>query len=402
MSIFNFVFNKKKLSEKSSQTSDEKTLESPASAAPPSNLDSETFAKLADISRAGYRYLKKGDLSEALSMFRQIIEIEPDNHYALVGIGDTYRKKLRFREAAQYYQRCLEAHPRNNYALFGLADCFRQQNQFHNAIDVWEEYLQYDDQNVTVLTRVADAYRKVKDSKRSEELYRRVLDIEPNNAYALTGLGHLHYGLHNYNTSLTYWHQIYGEQALSADIRVLTSIGNCYRKLKSFEEGTSYFEEALAKEETNFYALFGLADCYRGLQYFDKSLLYWNRILEKDPRNKIILTRAGDAYRHQQQLDLAEDYYERALSIKYDTYAVLGLATVYIISQRFDEAARRLEGLLKNHAQNYRIYPALMECYVFLQDRIAAVNLLEKFRELEDPQPQVRHRMYDYKLQLGI
>ena len=374
MPVFRFYKKRQHQSENGTQKNIEGKLPSP----PPENQESneeitekpldDTHIILTDLSRAGYRHIKNGELSEALSSFRKIMEIDPDNHYALVGIGDVYRKELRFQEARKYYQRCLEFQPRNNYALFGLADCLRQQNHFRQAIDVWEEYLQFDSQNVTVLTRVADAYRKIRNSKRSEELYIQVLELEPRNSYALTGLGHLHYNRHNYDRSLEYWNQIYHEQGLNADIRVLTSIGNCYRKLKSFNEGTTYFKAVLTKEDRNFYALFGLADCYRGLHYLDKSLVYWNRILERDPRNKLILTRAGDAYRQQQQLNQAEDYYERALSIKYDTYAILGLAMIYIIRQEYEEAANRLEGLLKNHARNHRIYPVLMECYVSLRE----------------------------------
>ena len=103
-------------------------------------------------------------------------------------------------------------------------------------------------------------------------------------------------------------------QAEAVDIRVLTSIGNCYRKLKQFESGVPYFEKALAKEPDNFYALFGLADCYRGTARPNLSLDYWNRILAKDPRNKVILTRAGDAYRkHKEPLGaLVADFLGRA------------------------------------------------------------------------------------------
>ncbi len=358
--------------------------------------------KLAEISRMGYRYLKKGELTAAINSFMEILDIEPNNHYALVGIGDACRKKLRFDEAINYYEHCLQFHPHNNYALFGLADAYRQQHQFSRAIDVWEKYLKYDSRNVTVLTRVADAYQKVRNVRQAEKLYAQVLEIEPQNAYALTGLGHLYYHLHNYVRSLEYWHKIYREQNSQPDIRVLTSIGNCYRKQKSFEQGSAYFEEALEREKNNFYALFGLADCFRGMHVLEKSLIYWNRILEENPQNKIILTRAGDAYCQQRKFEKAREYYEKALDIKYDIYAVLGLANVHIYCEEYLEATQSLENLLKNHIQNYRVYIPLMECYVQLDNRLAAVDLLEKFRNLDSIQPHASAKMNVLKQKLGI
>jgi tetratricopeptide (TPR) repeat protein len=155
----------------------------------------EEYAEIANLSRQGYQLLKKGNVSDAIECFREIIEVDPENNYALVGIGDAYRKKRRYQEATHYYQRCLQFYPENNYALFGLADCYRN----HEAVpsghrSLGKISLVLDDRNVTVLTRVADAYRKVKNLERSEAIYLSVLEMEkPTIAYALIGLGHLHY-----------------------------------------------------------------------------------------------------------------------------------------------------------------------------------------------------------------
>ncbi len=359
-------------------------------------------AKIASLSRKGYQYLKKGQLTEAIDFFRHIIEIDPSNNYALVGIGDAYRKKCCYQEATRYYQRCLESYPDNNYALFGLADCYGSLKQFQRAIEIWEKYLKLDDQNVTVLTRVADTYRKVKNLERSEAIYRQVLEMEPGNEYALIGLGHLHYDFKNFDVALDYWQKIYELQGDKIDIRALTSIGNCYRKLKLFRDGTHYFHEALEREPSNFYALFGLGDCYRGLNEPDMSLKYWAKILQKDPQNKVILTRAGDACRRQDKYDEAEEFYHQALNIEFDTYAVLGLATINKQRQRYAEAARSLEGLLKNGARIYRIYPELMECYLKLKDKHSAKLLWESFEKLKGTQPLIQQQMRELKQAMGV
>ncbi len=127
-------------------------------------------------------------------------------------------------------------------------------------------------------------------------------------------------------------------QGDKVDIRVLTSIGNCFRKLKQFDRGVPYFEKALEREPDNFYALFGIADCFRGVGKQSNSLVYWNKILQKDPRNKVILTRAGDAYRNLGDLEKATKYYEEALNIEFDVYAILGLAVIARTQGKWDDA----------------------------------------------------------------
>jgi len=345
----------------------------------------ETQMKLnqvSDLSQKGYQLLRESLTDRAISCFREILELENDNNYALVGLGDAYRKKRRYRDAIQYYQKCLDHHRGNNYALFGLADCYKAMKQFNRAIDIWEEYLHHDDKNITVLTRIADAYRKVRNFDRSKELYLKVLEMEERNSYAIIGLGHLHYDFKEYKDALHYWERMIELSPIGVDIRVLTSIGNCHRKMKTFEKGVPYFEQALDMQPDNFYALFGLADCYRGMNQQSKSLIYWNRILDRDDRNKVILTRAGDAYRHLGDLDQAEDYYKKALNIEYDHYAVLGLAMINKEKKNYKEAITSLEQLIRNDTKNHRFYLESAYCHESMGNKDGALKVLSNYLKM--------------------
>ncbi len=339
-------------------------------------------AEIAELSQRGYQLLKENLLDEAEEYFRRILEQEDSNNYALVGLGDSARKRRDFRTAISHYEKCLEHHPDNNYALFGLADCYKSLKHFHRAIKIWERYLKHDDQNITVLTRVADAYRKVRNFTGSKDLYLRVLEMQEDNAYALIGLGHLHYDFKDYENALHYWGRMYDLHGESVDIRVLTSMGNCHRKMKTFPQGVPLFEQALKRQPNNFYALFGLADCYRGMGEPDRSLEYWNRILERDPSNKVILTRAGDAYRCMGKHDLAERYYTKALNIEFDEYAVLGLALINKSKGNHQQAIDSLQGLLRSDDKNHRLYLELAECYLEVGDRREAQTVLKRVEEL--------------------
>ncbi len=315
------------------------------------------------LSRQGYQLLKQSAYGEAAARFGQALEIEPANCYALVGLGDVARRQMRPREAVAYYEKCLEHSPDNAFALFGLADSYRALRKHREALRIWERYLHHDSENVTVLTRVADAYRKVRNKDKSRDLYRKVLEIEPDNPYALIGLGHLHYDFREYEEALACWMRMYRLGGRSVDIRVLTSIGNSYRKLKDFRAAVPFFNEALEKEPGNFYALFGLADCYRGLNDPEQSLHYWNSILKNDPTNRVILTRAGDAHRSMGELDQAKRCYLEALEIGDDLYAQLGLAIIAREQGDYAQSIALLETLRRSDPDAYRVYIELAATY---------------------------------------
>jgi tetratricopeptide (TPR) repeat protein len=254
-------------------------------------------------------------------------------------------------------------------------------NQFGKAIETWNKYLERDADNITVLTRIADAYRKLHDFKNSKFNYERVLELEEDNPYAIIGLGHLHYDFKEYRDALYYWEKMLKTRSMSqVDIRVLTSIGNCHRKLKSFDDGIAYFDAALQRERNNFFALFGLADCFRGLNQPRRALDYWNLILAQDPRNKVILTRVGDAFCALGNYEKAAECYNRAINIEFDVYAVLGLAIIDKMHGDFVEAIRSLKTLLEYDQKNHRIYLELAECYQHLGEKDTAVAILREYQ----------------------
>ena len=335
---------------------------------------------IAELSHQGYQLLRDGSYDDAVERFESVLELEPGNSYALVGLGDIARKRGKHHDAVGYYQRCIEHDPDNAFALFGLADSYRSLRKYHEALAIWERYLAHDDENVTVLTRVADAYRKVRRKRRSHELYERVLELEPDNPYALVGLGHLHYDFREYEEALSSWQRMHELAGTSVDIRVLTSIGNCYRKLRRYRAGIPFFEEALEREPDNFYALFGLADCYRGLNDPAQSLVYWKRILEKDPQNRVILTRAGDAHRTMGELDEAEECYRAALAIGDDLYANLGLAIAARMRGDREAAIEMLNELKRREPDNHRVYVELAATHARAGSPEDAIRVLAEYQ----------------------
>ncbi len=339
----------------------------------------EQIVNIAELSKKGYQLIKVNELDEATGYFQQILEIDPENTYALVGLGDTARKRADFPEAIEYYNTCLRYHEDNNYALFGLADSYKALKKFHKAIDIWEKYLVKDEKNITVLTRIADAYKKVRNFPKSKEIYLKALEMESENPYALIGLGYLHFDFKYYAEALKYWETVLTLVGNENNIKILTALGNCHRKLKSFEQGLGYFQRALEIEDNNFYALFGLADCYRGMKHHEESLDFWCRILAFDSNNKVILTRTGDACRNLGQLDEADDYYRKALNVGFDAYAVLGLALINQEREKYQDAIDSLEKLMKSDPKNARLHHILAECYMSLKDKAKAIQILSDF-----------------------
>ena len=324
---------------------------------------------------------------------------EENEHLALLSQqGYQLLKENMYEEARARFEEILAEDRENNYALFGLAESYRELKQYNRAVQHWEKYLEHDDKNVTVLTRVADAYRKARNFERSRELYLQVLDLEEQNPYALIGLGHLYYDFKRFENALHYWEAMYKISGESVDIRVLTSLGNCHRKLKTYEQGIPYFAKAIEREPDNFYALYGLADCYRGMHKPEQALEYWCKLRDIDGTNKVILTRIGDAYRNMDQYDTAEEYYQKALNIAFDSYAVLGLAIIHRIRKNYDAAITTLEDLVNSDPSNVRATLELARCYEELKRIPEALAILSRHTQaVRNPSKSILRRIAELR-----
>ena len=323
---------------------------------------------LVNLSKQGNRHLRECALAQAEKTFQEILELEPGNSYALVGLAQVAKRQGELAKAIDFYQKCLRLAPYNSVAMLGLADCYRASNQLAKSLALWEKHLELHGKDTAVLTRMADAYRRTKRVEKAKQAYAAALANDPNNAYALIGLGYLCFEVQSYPDALKYWSQAHALEATRADVRLLTNLGNCHRKLKSFDLGVPYFQRALELDQGNFFALFGLADCYRGLHQPEQSLHYWQQILARDPANKIVLTRAGDALRQLGQIDAAQARYQAALQIGFDCFAAMGLATVLKIQGHYQEALTQLQSVLAGDPANPRLQQLVTDC----QQRIDA------------------------------
>ena len=311
------------------------------------------------LSKEGYALIKQNKCAKAIEVFRTILDADSNNVYALVGIGDALRKQKEYTKAHAYYERCLEDNPTNSFAIFGIADILRSQEKYAEAIRYWERYLLYDANNIAVITRTADCYRRIDNVEKSKEYYNKALALDAKNCYAFIGLGWLYFGIKDFPHALKIWLQVLKCPHDKDDIRVYTTIGNCYYKLKEYDNAIKYYNMAADRAPDNFYVLFGLANCYRGISDYKKSIEYLDKVLKKDSRNQVILSRLGDLYANISEFKKAKEYYVQALKIKFDVFATFGMARLAYREGRYDDAITELAQLLRHTQISTRVHREL-------------------------------------------
>lgn len=297
------------------------------------------------LSKLGRSYLRKHLYSEAEAVFREALELDPQNSYILVGLGDTTREMKKYDESIAYYERVLEFDAINVFALRGIGDSYRGILQHKRAIPYWMRYLDCNKDDIYVMVRLAESFNKTGNFDKAEAFYLKALAVNSEDKYALLGIGSLYYKVENDDKALAYF-----DKLLSLDdsyVAVLTMVGNIYRRRREYERAAEFYEKAASIESWNSFALFGLGDCQRGLANLDQAIFWWSKILEHEPHNQDLLTRVGDAMLNLEKLDQSLEHYMRSLQVGFDLYALLGMSKLYRTQGNWTEAEKACQQILE-------------------------------------------------------
>jgi tetratricopeptide (TPR) repeat protein len=320
-----------------------------------------------ELSKRGNKLLRGGNYQEAEKILLEGAELDPDNPYILVGLGDLYRETRKFVKSISHYERILASDSRNVFALRGIGDSYRGMNQHEKAIPYWQSYLECNPEDIQVMTRVGDSYKKLKNLKESERYYQMALGLAPDDRYALLGIGSLYYKMEKDDEAL-----LYLERLLALDdnyVAVLTMVGNIYRRRKDYDQAIVNYSKAVAYEPENTFALYGLGDCYRWQRNYEQVVHWWGCILEKEPRNQVMHSRVGDAYFNMGKDKEALEHYQASLKIRFDPYAYLGICRIHRKNGRLEEAEQVCRKILEQAPDHLRALEELSEIYRELDDQ---------------------------------
>ena len=63
--------------------------------------------RVLELGKLANQLKRKGKLKQAEETYRELLNLDPYNTYALVGLGDLKRRSGRFEDAIGFYKQCL-------------------------------------------------------------------------------------------------------------------------------------------------------------------------------------------------------------------------------------------------------------------------------------------------------
>ncbi len=118
-----------------------------------------------------------GKDEEAIETYDKILQLDKNEIHILTIVGKLCWRISDFPRAENYFKRALVVDPQNTYALFGLGNCYRWQRQYAEALEVWQKILLISNGTQALHTRMGDAYCHLKRLPEAETSYIKSLEF---------------------------------------------------------------------------------------------------------------------------------------------------------------------------------------------------------------------------------
>ncbi len=146
----------------------------------------EAYKRLAGI------HAQLGELEKALTLYRKVFEINPDDLEACLALADLHNQRRDYDQSIVILEQALRQNPREQKILAALASVYDCLGKSDDALAAYQQALQIMPENRELLSNVARMYLNKNDYQKALQQYGKVLSLDPDDFEA------------NYNVGLLY------------------------------------------------------------------------------------------------------------------------------------------------------------------------------------------------------
>lgn len=264
----------------------------------------------------GLCYQEMGQIEEAISLYRQALEQEPNFVWACHSLATLYFELENYSQAFRYFGKASFINPRDPGNLFLLAECFMDAERYDLAMSELEKLLLCGPHK-RIRAEVHNALGYLWLRKREMAIARdhlsQAIELEPELSVAYFNMAELARMEKNLPLAETQLKNAIDLDPQYADAWL--ELGFVHLENKKLDDAESCFDNVLGLVSGEPYALMGLAKVAQHRKQFDKQLELSKQAFDADPEMAEICNNLGIAQECSQNWQEAEEAYRRALAL---------------------------------------------------------------------------------------
>ncbi|MEN8211867.1 MAG: tetratricopeptide repeat protein [Thermodesulfobacteriota bacterium] len=313
-----------------------------------------------------------------LQAYQKILELEPGNHRAQLGMGLYYYKINMKKKAANLFMKLGREVESGSRLIMVAVDEYITRKKYQDAVIVFSQMLKGYPDNSTLNFFTAMSYEAVNNFQKAIFYY---LKIEPDYSQykkTILNITYLYKELGQDQTALQFLEGKHEE--LPEDIDIIIYLASFYEKEKKYEKAVKLLQKGLENSPENTSLLFRLGAIQDKAGFKEESLNSMKKIIKIDPEDASALNYLGYSYADQGiLLDEALILIKKANKIKPDDgYITDSLGWVYYKMGDYKKAVEILEKAAELTSFETIISDHLGDAYLKADQLNKALNTYQK------------------------
>ena len=310
----------------------------------------------------GYARLKTNQIFRAISVFQEIIKLYPQNTDAKFYLGVIYYQKHQDSDAEKLFNSILEEiQCDRTYNYLGLLKL--DQNKIADAINYFQFAIKIEPNNAFYHYNLGTAYSLNGWLIEAEDSFKKAVSIEPNNIVYNYSLAYLYYEKKDFQRSQETIDHILLIDPNYVDAIILKSLINAQKG--NIIDAKNTLQNLSEKISNNDFLYYAMAKIYKEFPMYKEAVECLQKALFIKPESLEYLSELADCYCELGQYQTAKDIATKVLYLnKHFIYAHLLLAKLNIKQERYAEAAKIIENIIKldnSCAEAYRYKSLIFE-----------------------------------------
>jgi superkiller protein 3 len=254
---------------------------------------------------------KEGDYQGAEEIWRQVIEQDPNNAPAYLGLGNRLRDQNKLEEAIAAYERAIAVDPNYAFGYVGLGNALRENNQLESAKVQYEQAIELNPNLPGVYWNLGNVLADLGNFQGAIAQFRIALKLKPDSVPVYNDLGAALLRLGNVEEAIATYNQAIelGSQFVSSYL----GLGNALRENNQLDQAIEAYKSAIQLDAFDASSYFGLGDIYYQQKDWQQAVEDYQAgvRLEEDDR---VYTALGYAWQQLGKLEEAIAAYTSAIN----------------------------------------------------------------------------------------
>ena len=243
--------------------------------ADPKNKDTAT--RLAQL------YTDLGWLNEAISIYKDIVELYPNEFSILLAYGNICFTKQNTKEALNIFQKLTVLKPERVEGWNNLGIVQLSMEDYKAAKNSFKKVLELEPQNHGALLNMGNYYDHIGEIEKAIEMFKKAAATRPYFSEAWFNLGNAYLENKQYENAIEVFEKSlkYNPKFSSA----LKNIGYAYEQIENYEKAEEYYLKTLDLNKTDHALYINIATIYTKLEMYDKSKDFFLRAVKISPND---------------------------------------------------------------------------------------------------------------------